>query len=512
MTISHVLQLRMDYNQIYWVDFINIGFLGIMFFVLLYALGVYAYEKKAIYFYYSIYIFVLGIYLFSRSEFIYNTITSEIEEYFPRINFYISDTFQYIAHFAALQFGILFLNAKKDYPIFFRAAYYVRIFFLVAIILSVLNISTVNNQFFNDWLSYIERTAATIATVYMQIVILAQAKNKLVIFYMVGSILFLVGAVISVFAMNVIYMRIGTLIEILLFSLGLAYRSNLIQQERNIFKERMISEIQEKEELLNRYNEDLKRQVLERSEALINEQQLFEREKQKVLKLSLEKEIDRVKMTALRSQMKPHFLFNALNAIRALIIKNDSHQAYDYLTDFSRLVRYILESSENEYVSLEEELKMLKIYVRIERMRAENSFEYIVDVDDSINKREVSIPPLILQPFLENAIVHGVDNTKEDQLISLKISPESDFLIRFEVQDNGKGRRKDDNENKFVELGKKKSMAVDLTQKRLNLLDSNQARLQIKDLYLENGASAGTKVILYLPLIINGKKIKSSIN
>lgn len=502
----------MEYNQIYWVDFINIGFLGIMFFVFLYAFGVYAYKRKTIYLYYSLYIFVLGIFLFSRSDFVYNNITSEIEAYFPRINFFISDTFQYIAHFAALQFGILFLNAKKDYPIFYRAAYYVRIFFLVSIILSILNISTANNGFFNDWLSNIERTIATIATIYMQVVILIQAKNKLVVFYMVGSILFLIGAVVSVFALDVIYMRIGTLLEILLFSLGLAYRSNLIQKERNIFKERMISEIQEKEELLNRYNEDLKRQVLARSEALLNEQQLFEKEKQKVLKLSLEKEIDRVKMTALRSQMKPHFLFNALNAIRALIIKDDSHQAYDYLTDFSKLVRYILESSENEYVSLQEELKMLKIYVRIEKMRVDNSFEYAVDVDHSINKREVSIPPLILQPFLENAIVHGVDHNKPNQLISLKVNLASTSLIKFEVQDNGKGRDKEGNENKFAELGKKKSMAVDLTKKRLDLLDSKQSKLEIEDIYLENGVSAGTKVVLTLPLVVNGKKIESTIN
>jgi sensor histidine kinase YesM len=502
----------MDYNQLYWDDLINIGFVGIMFFVLLYALGVYAYEKKVIYFYYSLYIFVLGIYLFSRSEFVYNNIISEIEAYFPRINFLISDSFQYIAHFAALQFGVLFLNAKKDYPIFYRAAYYVRIFFLAAIVLSILNIGTSNNLVLNDCLANIERTIATIATIYMQIVILAQRKNRLVIFYMVGSILFLVGAVISVFALDVIFMRIGTLLEILLFSLGLAYRSSLIQKERNIFRERMISEIQEKEELLNRYNEDLKRQVLERSEALINEQQLFEKEKQKVLKLSLEKEIDRVKMTALRSQMKPHFLFNALNAIRALIIKNDAHQAYDYLTDFSKLVRYILESSENEYVSLEEELKMLKIYVRIERMRADDSFEYSVDVDSSINRREVSIPPLILQPFLENAIVHGVDNTKQNQLVSLKVSLESKSLIRIEVQDNGKGRNKNNNENKLVELGKKKSMAVELTKKRLDLLDSGQAKLEIEDIHLEDGSAGGTKVVLYLPLIRYGKKIESNIS
>ena len=501
----------MDFHQMHWIDFVNIGFLGIMTFVFLYAFGVYVYEKKSIYFYYCLYIFVLGIYLFSRSAFIYNTITSELEIYFPRINYYLSDTFQYIAHFSALQFGILFLNAKKDYPIFYRAAYYVRIFVLLAVVLSFLNISTFNQTGFNDWLSYIERTIATIATIYMQIVILVQAKNKLVVFYIVGSILFLVGAVISVFALNVIYMRIGTLLEILLFSLGLAYRSNLIQYERNIFKERMIAEIQEKEELLNSYNEDLKRQVLERSEALLHEQQLFEQEKQKVLKLSLEKEIDRVKMTALRSQMKPHFLFNALNAIRALIIKNDTHQAYDYLTDFSRLVRYILESSENDYVSLEEELKMLKIYVRIERMRADENFEYEVEVDDAINEREISIPPLILQPFLENAIVHGVDLTKENQIISLKIKLLTNS-VKFEVQDNGKGRKSTDNENKLTELGKKKSMAVELTKKRLDLLDSDQTKLEIGDIYLEDGAAGGTKVTLYLPVIKYGKKIESNIS
>jgi LytS/YehU family sensor histidine kinase len=277
-----------------------------------------------------------------------------------------------------------------------------------------------------------------------------------------------------------------------------------------MFRERMLSENQEKEELLKRYNEDLKRQVVERSEALISEQQLFEREKQKVLKLSLEKEIDRMKMTALRNQMKPHFLFNALNAIRALIIKDNSHQAYDYLTDFSRLVRYILESSENEYVSLSEELRMLKIYVRIERMRADGGFNYLVEIDEHVKSSEISIPPLILQPFLENAIVHGIDKTKQDQIISLKIRLESKSLVRFEVQDNGKGRDLKKNVNNFAYLGKKKSMAVDLTQQRLRLLDSENATLDIEDIYLDNGSSGGTKVVLHLPLIINGKKIESN--
>jgi LytS/YehU family sensor histidine kinase len=307
-------------------------------------------------------------------------------------------------------------------------------------------------------------------------------------------------------------MRFGTLLEILLFSLGLAYRSNLIQKERNLFKEKLLQENREKEQILNRFNEDLKRQVIERSEALINEQQLVEREKQKVLQLSLEKEIDRVKITALRTQMKPHFLFNALNAIRALIIKDDTHQAYDYLTDFSRLIRYILESSEHNFVTLEEELKMLNIYVRIERMRVSDSFNYVVELDKDINLHEVSIPPLILQPFLENAIIHGLDKDKPNQLLSLKVYLEQESLVRFEIEDNGNGRNNQRIEVDTIDLGKKKSMAVNLTQQRLKLLDSQRSNLKIIDLYSDNGEPNGTQVILHLPLIIHGKKVKSDIS
>jgi sensor histidine kinase YesM len=504
--------MEMDYNQINWDDFINIGFIGAMLLVFLYALGIYAYDRKPIYLYYTLYIFTVGIYLFSRSAFIYENIIVELEAYIPRINSFIAHTFQYIAHFAALQFGILFLSAKINYPIFYRAAYYTRIFFLFAILLSILNISFENNQEFNSWLLNIERLLATLAAIYFQVVILAQRKNKLVVFYIVGSILFIIGAVISVFAYNVVYMRFGTLLEILLFSLGLAYRSNLIQKERNLFKEKLLEENREKEQILNSFNEDLKRQVIERSEALINEQQLVEREKQKVLQLSLEKEIDRVKITALRTQMKPHFLFNALNAIRALIIKDDTHQAYDYLTDFSRLIRYILESSEHNFVTLEEELKMLSIYVRIERMRVSDSFNYVVELDKDINLHEVSIPPLILQPFLENAIVHGLDKDKPNQLLSLKINLVHESLVRFEIEDNGKGRANQKDANDYAFLGKKKSMAISLTQQRLNLLDSKHADFNIVDLYSDKGEPKGTKVILHLPLIIHGKKAESDIN
>ncbi|GAB3329633.1 hypothetical protein GCM10027429_05830 [Marivirga atlantica] len=499
----------MKVEEIPWYDFVNFGFAGAMLLVFVYALSVYFYDSKAIYLYYAIYIFTVGLYLFSRSTLIYVNIIQDIEFFFPRITKLLTHTFQYVAHFAALQFGILFLNAKKDYPKFYRAAYYTRILFLVAIALSLINIITYNNSQFYYWLINIERLIGTVMAIYFQVTVLKNSKNKLAVFYVIGSIVFLIGAIISVFALNVVYMRIGTLIEIIIFTLGLAYRSKIIQDERNLFRERMMSETYEKEKLLEQYNEDLKKQVLQRSEALLKEQQTVEEEKQKVMRLSLEKEVDQMKMKALRAQMKPHFLFNALNAIRAMIIKENPHQAYDYLTDFSRLVRYILESSEHNYVSLAEELKMIDIYVRIEQMRGSENFVFEKNIDSDINLSQVEIPPLIFQPFLENSIVHAFDQSTPEQLLELNINQVEDQL-KVVVIDNGKGRSME--KTAVIHEGKNKSMATDLTRQRLELLNFQKSSLQIIDLKDDYDKPSGTQVILNLPIIINGKKIKSTIS
>ena len=489
-----------------WYDVINIGFAGAMTLVFLYAVSVYLYDRKSIYFYYALYIITIGIYLFSRSDFVAKHVFYGLYEWWPPSQNYIRYTFQYVAHFSALQFGLIFLNAKVDYPRLFKVAKYIKGIFLLAIILSIILIALWNDDQYNVTLVNVERVIASVATIYFQFLVLKNIKNRLVFFYMIGSIFFLVGALVSVAALDVIFMRIGTLMEILLFALGLAYRSKVIQEERNLFRDRMMEEVREKEVLLQQYNEDLKRQVLERSEALLKEQQLVEEEKRKVERLSLEKEIDLTKMTALRAQMKPHFLFNALNAIRALIIKEDPHKAYDYLTDFSKLVRYILESSENNFVSLTEELKLAHIYIRIEQMRLGENFDFQVNIADSIDADNLEIPPLIFQPFLENAILHAFDKDRKDQLLDLNIAI-VDELVLIEVVDNGKGRQALKKAER--EPQEHRSMATDLIRRRLNLMDFDGANLEIIDRLDEEGQALGTKVLISLPIVQHGKKVES---
>ncbi len=131
-------------------------------------------------------------------------------------------------------------------------------------------------------------------------------------------------------------------------------------------------------------------------------------EMKKSLKTEFNKKLADVEMTALRAQMNPHFLFNCLNSINRFIVRNDAETASNYLTKFSRLIRLILQNSKSSTITLRNELEALKLYIELEEMRFENRFDYSIHVDDNIEVEFVEVPPLLLQPYVENAIWHGL--------------------------------------------------------------------------------------------------------
>ena len=204
--------------------------------------------------------------------------------------------------------------------------------------------------------------------------------------------------------------------------------------------------------------------------------------------------------TILRTQMKPHFMFNSLNSIRNYILKNERELAADYLSEFALLIRHILNYSNKALISLDEELETLELYMRMERMRVEFPIEYQLDFHEEIDLKETLVPPLILQPFLENAIWHGLQPKKTGPWkIFIKISKENDCL-KVELRDNGVGRK---HANKSEESSTHKSMGLQITRQRLNLLQNEDRKcgfFKIKDLF-EGGQASGTLVILNLPLL-----------
>ncbi|MEM8966653.1 MAG: histidine kinase [Bacteroidota bacterium] len=218
--------------------------------------------------------------------------------------------------------------------------------------------------------------------------------------------------------------------------------------------------------------------------------------------LRLRKRQDELKLQQklLRVQMNPHFLYNALNAIQKLIYWNDDRKkTADCLAQFSQLTRQILEFNQHEFISLEQELSFIENYLEVQRMRYDPPFTYEVEIDDSLEIDELRIPPMITQPFLENAIEHGLAQKSDPGHLLLKISQQQGQL-QIVIEDNGVGIAM---ATTLTDTAPHQSLATTITQNRLLMLRKSlkkQARLWIQDLR-EEGQTSGTRVNFLLPLI-----------
>ena len=215
----------------------------------------------------------------------------------------------------------------------------------------------------------------------------------------------------------------------------------------------------------------------------------------------LQKHAAELEMQALRAQMNPHFIFNCLNAINHFILKNETETASDFLTKFSRLIRLVLQSSAHKYISLHDELETLKLYIGLERVRFRNHFTYSLRCHPSVDVESVQIPPMLLQPFVENAIWHGLMHRAEGGLLTIDIE-EQGTMLQCIIEDNGIGREKAAR-LKSKSASYKKSMGLEITTSRLQMLHTGRgetASVQIIDLQDEQGEAAGTRVVLRIPV------------
>lgn len=219
-------------------------------------------------------------------------------------------------------------------------------------------------------------------------------------------------------------------------------------------------------------------------------------------KLRINKLLAEYQMRALTAQMNPHFIFNAINSIQNFIIQNHSTLAYDYLIKFSKLIRLVLNNSKDNEVTIQQELDTLALYIELEQLRFENSFDYILKVDPEIDVESLMIPGLLLQPYIENAIWHGLMPLKTRKgKIALTICRENE-LLKITVNDNGVGRTASDQIKKKIVHKSHQSVGLELTGKRIELFGmESKFSLQIIDNYDDNGLATGTSVEIILPMI-----------
>lgn len=231
----------------------------------------------------------------------------------------------------------------------------------------------------------------------------------------------------------------------------------------------------------------------------ISLQRKNERLKNERLRSELEHRTIELEMQALRAQMNPHFIFNCLTSINRFILKNETEIASDYLTRFSRLIRMVLTHSGLALISLREELDMLTLYLDMEQLRFRNAFDYSIQVDPDIDAEQVQIPPLLFQPFCENAIWHGLMQKEGAGKLDIEIRLMNDKLI-CTVTDNGIGRAKAE-EFKKGSSENKKSMGLKITSDRLSLFNEEAgggSAFFIDDISDEEGRIHGTKVSFHV--------------
>ncbi|WP_299776770.1 tetratricopeptide repeat protein [uncultured Formosa sp.] len=218
--------------------------------------------------------------------------------------------------------------------------------------------------------------------------------------------------------------------------------------------------------------------------------------------LKQEKQIITLEQDMLRSQMNPHFIFNSLNSIKLYIINNDKEKAVYYLNKFSKLIRKILIASTEKEMTLEDELDTMQLYINIENIRFEDEIDFNIHVNEGISTANIKVPPLILQPFLENALWHGLSSKKHDKKIDLYVSKDSDDYITISIVDNGIGRIEAEKINSLKVL-KRKSVGIAITKARLANFSkqySNDYKFNVEDLYNEKDRPKGTKIILQIPI------------
>ncbi len=218
----------------------------------------------------------------------------------------------------------------------------------------------------------------------------------------------------------------------------------------------------------------------------------------KEAKLLMEKELDKSMLTSIKAQMNPHFIFNALNTIQSYIYSNDKQNASVYIAKFSDLTRSILEMSNKETVTLDEEIKSLKLYLDLEKMRFEDTLNYEIKVDKNISLESIKIPSMLVQPYIENAIKHGLLHKKTDRKLQLNYMLEGD-LLSITIDDNGIGRKRSEELNN-IKNKHHQSFAMDANKKRLEILKSNaqDIYLEIIDKMGDKGEAIGTKVVIKL--------------
>lgn len=509
-TISLVLyeageEHRMRADQLFPFLLFNGLFFGVLLFLMCFFGLQYLQDRSPTNGYYLLYLLGTFLYFWWKFEKAHSYV-NVLALFRPEWHYYYEIPISVVVYATYSLFVVHFLDAKQNKPHAYHFILKGLTYIYVYLVLQIL-ISMIGGVNISGFLHYFIRHLFVIAALYAAYQ-LFQLNNRLFTYILIGTILLLIGGIVTTYFsftlkthyagpwdIPLIPVKLGVLAEILCFSVGLGYKNRLVEQEKQAAQEKLIDQLQKNERMQQEHQAHLEAEVLKKAEEIEekNEQLLLQRED------SYKKNLLESELKALKAQLNPHFIFNCLNAIKNLIGKGESDQAEKYLVTFSKVMRSALTYSEIEAATLAEEMKISKNYIQMEALRFQEVFDYSFHIDPKIDLRSISIPPLILQPHLENAIKHGLLPKKGDKSLQIIVEQNGQGGIVCTIEDNGVGREFADAQEKPAESGD----GTRITLMRLDLFNQkfNQSlSFEIIDKYQPQTREAlGTKVALHIP-------------
>ena len=412
-------------------------FLGVASVLMVFNLILFFNMKERQYIYYGLFLFFQLVYYSRISPYLAANFGYNQDQYF----FWLTTVSQILINTSYLMFIRHFLDFQHQLPTFDKIVKVIAIgliCFLLVMSVLILNdpYSILQAQLMN-WQRYFMAAFAFIGVIYLW----KAYKGKLKYFVIGGTTIFTTGALMTMFLLELDYMITGSAIESTIFSLGLSYKIKKISTEKRIA-----------------------------------EQETFQ-----------------TRLGALRAQINPHFIFNSLSSIQHLISSEQKDAALKYLSKFSKFVRQVLENSLDIHVTLDKEIELLKVYLDLESLRFDHTFTYEVLLPVNSNLLNEEVPMLIIQPFVENAIKHGlIPKQSSDKKLTIRFLDQEDYIL-CEVEDNGIGR-KAAAENKGTNY--RPSRGMSLTHERLQMSNSWN---KVNDPILIEDLDQGTKVTIKIP-------------
>ena len=472
------------------------AFLGVLGIIFLVSIISYFYTGGKVYLFYSMYAISLGLYL--GYKFYFESFIAENGRY----HYYESEGFsvfvQPLIYLNYYYFIMEFLDTKVKFPTADRVLKWMvwfNVFALVSLPLTYfLGLDAIHQIIYFGF-----RIAIALISIGLIIYLFTLKKDLLVnliisggIFLLVGGVMAMVLSIYEVYIWGIdplVWMVVGILLELILFSCGLGYRTVQIQKDKNRLQNELIHKMKENEVMLENREELVRRDL-----GLALEKVKKETEEKVKTEFSLkEKEIE---LNVLRAQMNPHFLFNSLNSLKVFIQESDKEQAAEYLDDFSYLVRKTLDNSSKKSIPLSEELSYIKKYVTLENLRYDNSIKFQIKNAESLDLDFIRIPPMLLQPLVENSIWHGLSHSEHSPKELNITFKNKDEILTICVCDTGIGREEAGN-HKTVK--KKNSISIQNIKDRLNLLYPEESNVRISD-NNPGKIPVGTKVEISFPI------------